>query len=48
MKNQEIKALQKLRNSVHRGIKKRIKNDQRSVRHNVRQQLKIISREESA
>lgn len=44
MKDEERKAFI---GQIHRGIKKRIKNHQRAIRHNVRQQLKTISREES-
>ena len=45
MKN-EIETL-KLVSKIRKGIKKQIKHKQRAVRHNVRQQLKAISREES-
>jgi hypothetical protein len=39
--------IEKLKSGVCRGIKKQIKHNQRAVRHNVRQYLKTISREES-
>ena len=46
MTKEERKALS-FRSRVHHGIKKRIKNNSRSIRIDVRKQLRLIAREES-
>ena len=46
MTNKQRKELS-FRSRVHHGIKKRIKNNRRSIRIDVRKQLRLIAREES-
>jgi hypothetical protein len=44
--NEERKEL-RLRSRVHHGIKRKIKQATRATRHNIKEQLKEIAREES-
>lgn len=46
MKKEERNEL-RFRASVHHGIKKKIKEERRATRHDVKKQLKQIAREES-
>jgi hypothetical protein len=46
MKKEDRREL-RFKASVHHGIKKRIKSERRATRHNIKEQLKEIAREES-